>query len=183
MLTERIPLAQLPTPLHRLDVLSRAVGADIWVKRDDLTGFAMGGNKVRKAEYFMGDAIDRCVEVIVTMGAAQSNHARVIAAAARRHNLECHLVLSGAPDQSESGNLFLDRLAGARVHMIATAAERRISQPRWKGKTLSGREFLIQQVIPNFYFHVTTAYAILRHNGVGIGKKNYLGDMPFRDPA
>ena len=66
---------------------------------------------------------------------------------------------------------------------FATAAQRRISQPRWKGKTLSGQEFLVQHVIPNFYFHVTTAYAILRHNGIGVGKKNYLGDLPFREPA
>jgi hypothetical protein len=66
---------------------------------------------------------------------------------------------------------------------FAAAAQRRISQPRWKGKTLSGQEFLIQHVIPNFYFHITTAYAILRHNGVGLGKKNYLGDMPYREPA
>ncbi|MGE0735887.1 MAG: DUF1993 family protein [Alphaproteobacteria bacterium] len=66
---------------------------------------------------------------------------------------------------------------------FAAAAQRRISQPRWKEKTLSGQEFLIQHVIPNFYFHVATAYAILRHNGIGLGKRHYLGDMPFRDPA
>ncbi len=66
---------------------------------------------------------------------------------------------------------------------FANAAQIRISQPRWKGKTLSGQEFLIQHVIPNFYFHVTMAHAILRHNGLGIGKKNYLGDMPYREPA
>ncbi len=74
-------------------------------------------------------------------------------------------------------------LRGFSPEDFATAAERRISQPRWKEKTLSGQEFLIQHVIPNFYFHVTTAYAILRHNGVGVGKKNYLGDMPFREPV
>jgi hypothetical protein len=61
------------------------------------------------------------------------------------------------------------------------AAERRITQPRWNGKTLSGEEFLIQHVIPNVYFHVTTAYSILRHNGVPVGKKNYLGSLPFKD--
>ena len=66
---------------------------------------------------------------------------------------------------------------------FAAAAERRITQPRWKEKTLSGQEFLIQHVLPNFYFHVATAYAILRHNGVRVGKRNYLGDMPYRDPA
>jgi len=74
-------------------------------------------------------------------------------------------------------------LGSYKPDAFAASAERRIGQPRWNGKTLSGQEFLIQHVIPNFYFHVTTAYAILRHNGVGIGKRNYLGDMPYRDPA
>ena len=64
---------------------------------------------------------------------------------------------------------------------FAGAAERRITQPRWKGKSLSGEEFLFQQAIPNLYFHVTTAYAILRHNGVDVGKKDFLGEMPYRD--
>jgi hypothetical protein len=63
---------------------------------------------------------------------------------------------------------------------FADSATRRISQPRWEGKTLSGEEFLIQHVLPNFYFHITTAYAILRHNGVDVGKKDYLGAMPYR---
>ena len=74
-------------------------------------------------------------------------------------------------------------LKGFTPEAFAGAAERRITQPRWKGKTLSGQQFLIEHVLPNFYFHVATAYAILRHNGVAIGKKNYLGDMPYRDAA
>jgi hypothetical protein len=74
-------------------------------------------------------------------------------------------------------------LRGFRPDAFAAAAERRITQPRWNGKTLSGEEFLNQHVIPNFYFHVVTSYAILRHNGVGIGKRNYLGDMPYREAA
>lgn len=60
------------------------------------------------------------------------------------------------------------------------AEERKISQPRWEGKWLTGKEFFIQHAIPNLYFHVTTAYSILRHNGVEIGKKNYLGEMPYK---
>lgn len=60
------------------------------------------------------------------------------------------------------------------------ASERRISQPRWEGKYLTGIEFALQHAIPNVYFHVTTAYSILRHNGVEIGKKDYLGEMPFK---
>lgn len=74
-------------------------------------------------------------------------------------------------------------LKGFTAQSFAGAAERRITQPRWNGKSLSGEEFLVQHVIPNFYFHVTTTYAILRHNGVPVGKKNYLGAMPYRDAA
>lgn len=74
-------------------------------------------------------------------------------------------------------------LKGFNADAFSKSAEHRITQPRWAGKTLSGQEFLVQHVIPNFYFHVSTAYAILRHNGVGIGKKNYLGEMPYRAAA
>ena len=62
------------------------------------------------------------------------------------------------------------------------ADERRITQPRWNGKSLSGAEYAVQHAIPNFYFHVATAYAILRHNGVDVGKMDYLGALPFRQP-
>lgn len=60
------------------------------------------------------------------------------------------------------------------------AVERQVSQPRWEGKYLTGFEFAIQHAIPNLYFHITTAYAILRHNGVDVGKKDYLGEMPYK---
>lgn len=60
------------------------------------------------------------------------------------------------------------------------AASRKISQPRWEGQWVSGEEFAIQHMMPNFYFHITTAYAILRHNGVDVGKKDYLGKMPYK---
>jgi hypothetical protein len=60
------------------------------------------------------------------------------------------------------------------------ATEKRITTPRWEGKTLSGLEFIVQHALPNFYFHITTAYAILRHNGVDVGKKDYLGEMPYK---
>lgn len=71
-------------------------------------------------------------------------------------------------------------LAGFKPEDFAGAAERHISQPRWEGKYLTGTEFAIQHAIPNIYFHITTAYAILRHNGVDVGKKDYLGSMPYK---
>ncbi|EMJ96100.1 DUF1993 domain-containing protein [Leptospira alstonii] len=74
----------------------------------------------------------------------------------------------------------LDYLETFTEKDFVEANERKVSQPRWEGKYLTGKEFAIQHMIPNFYFHITTAYSILRHNGVDIGKKNYLGEMPFR---
>lgn len=74
----------------------------------------------------------------------------------------------------------LDYLNSFKAEDLAEAAERQISQPRWEGKYLTGLEFAIQHAIPNIYFHVTTAYAILRHNGVDVGKKDYLGAMPYK---
>ncbi|MCE9685476.1 DUF1993 domain-containing protein [Shewanella sp. AS16] len=74
----------------------------------------------------------------------------------------------------------LDYLSGFSEADFANAAAIHVSQPRWEGKYLMGYEFAIENAIPNFYFHVTTAYAILRHNGVDLGKKDYLGAMPFQ---
>jgi hypothetical protein len=74
-------------------------------------------------------------------------------------------------------------LNGFSSDCFPASVELRISQARWEGRTLSGYEYLIQHFIPNFYFHVTSTYSILRHNGVGIGKKIYLGALPYREPV
>jgi hypothetical protein len=73
-------------------------------------------------------------------------------------------------------------LEGFKPEDYKNAATAVISQPRWEGKTLTGEQYVIHHVIPNFYFHVTTAYSILRHNGVDLGKKDYLGAMPYKMP-
>lgn len=77
----------------------------------------------------------------------------------------------------------LEYLDGFSEADFANAATIEISQPRWEGKYLTGYEFAIEHAIPNLYFHITTAYAILRHNGVEVGKKDYLGAMPYKAPA
>ncbi len=113
----RFPLAHLPTPLEPMQRLSDALGgAELWIKRDDQTGLATGGNKTRKLEYLIADALARSADVVLTVGAAQSNHCRQTAAAAARAGLECVLVLRGEPVPREnwSGNLLLDDLLGAR---------------------------------------------------------------------
>ncbi len=84
------------------------------------------------------------------------------------------------PELKQRIQAVLDYLAEFKAEDFAGAAERHITQPRWEGKYLTGAEFAIQYAIPNIYFHITTAYAILRHNGVDIGKKDYLGSMPYK---
>lgn len=121
----REPLGFFPTPLHELARLSAHLGGPrLWVKRDDLTGFALGGNKVRKLELFLGEARRQGADVLLTAGGHQSNHARITAAAAARVGLDCVLVLSGGPPAAYVGNLALDRLFGAQLRFVATGPER-----------------------------------------------------------
>lgn len=113
----RARLAHLPTPIEKLERLSRHLGGpEIYVKRDDQTALATGGNKVRKLEFLMADALARKCDHVVTLGGPQSNHVRQTAAAAARLGLGCSLVLRGQPPPQKLGNLLLDELLGANVH-------------------------------------------------------------------
>lgn len=117
---ENIPreaLGFFPTPLVELTNLSKKIdGPKIFMKRDDNTGLALGGNKTRKLEYILGDALAQGADTIVTAGAAQSNHCRQTAAAAAKLGLECHLVLGGQEPQHFDGNLLLDKIFGCQIH-------------------------------------------------------------------
>ena len=118
----RVRLAQLPTPLEPMDRFSEWLGGPrVLVKRDDLTGLALGGNKARKLELLCGEARALGCDVLVTGGGAQSNHARMTAAAANRIGLDCHLAVGGTEPSVYSGNLLLDRVLGAALHF--TGAE------------------------------------------------------------
>ena len=113
----RKQLGFFPTPLVTLDHLSdRLGGPRILMKRDDQTGLASGGNKTRKLEFLLGEALSRGCDTVITGGAAQSNHCRQTAAAAASCGLECHLVLGGKEPDVLDGNLLLDDLLGARIH-------------------------------------------------------------------
>ncbi len=125
----RTTLAHLPTPLEKAQGLTRLLGGpDIWLKRDDCTGLAVGGNKTRKLEFLMGEALETGADSILTFGALQSNHARQTAAAAARLGLDCHLVLVAEmgpreKDWHQSGNLLLDEILGAHVHAVQSEEE------------------------------------------------------------
>jgi D-cysteine desulfhydrase family pyridoxal phosphate-dependent enzyme len=113
----RIPLGHFPTPIEKLERLSRHLGGpEIWVKRDDQSGLATGGNKARKLEFLFADALAQKCDHVVTLGGPQSNHVRQTAAAAAHLGLGCSLVLRGNPPAQRLGNVLLDELLGAKIH-------------------------------------------------------------------
>ncbi|XOV81938.1 MAG: D-cysteine desulfhydrase family protein [bacterium] len=120
----RYRLGHLPTPLHRLKRLSAELqGPAIWLKRDDCTGLAMGGNKTRKLEFLIADALANHCDTVITFGALQSNHARQTAAACAAAGLSCHQILtrsvaSDHPDYNTGGNVMLGALLGATAHVV-----------------------------------------------------------------
>ncbi|MEM9915095.1 MAG: D-cysteine desulfhydrase family protein [Planctomycetota bacterium] len=117
----RVRLAHLPTPIQPWPRLSDALGGPkLWVKRDDLTGLATGGNKTRKLEFLVADALEAGADSLITAGGPQSNHCRQTAAAAAQLGLDAHLVLGGDPPPPENiqGNLFLDQLLRATTHFV-----------------------------------------------------------------
>jgi D-cysteine desulfhydrase family pyridoxal phosphate-dependent enzyme len=117
----RTPMAFLPTPLHPLPRLSKHLGGpSLWTKRDDQTGLAFGGNKTRKLEYLVGEAVAQSADTLITTGAPQSNHARQTAAAAAHAGLKCALVLRGNSPTEATGNILLDRLLGADIVWAGT---------------------------------------------------------------
>lgn len=116
---DSLSLARLPTPLHRLDRLSAEVGCELWVKRDDLTGFGLSGNKVRKLDLLMADAVEHDADTVITCGGLQSNHCRATAVACRQLGLEPVLLLRGARPDVVDSNLLLDELLGARVELCS----------------------------------------------------------------
>lgn len=121
---ERIPLARTPTPLERADRTSAALGVELFFKRDDLTGAELTGNKVRKLEFLFADARAREADMVITCGGEQSNHCRATALAATRLGLRSRVLLRTADPArppAATGNILLDRMAGAEVQWITPA--------------------------------------------------------------
>ena len=117
MLDHKVDLGFFPTPFHKLNNLSKLYpDYSIYIKRDDQTGLASGGNKTRKLEYLLQEAIASGADTIITSGAQQSNHCRQTAAACAQLGLECHLLLGGTAPEGYEGNLLLSSLLGANIH-------------------------------------------------------------------
>lgn len=124
-----IQLAKVPTPIEKLERLSKYFeGPNIYVKRDDLTGLELTGNKVRKLEFLLADALNQKSDLIITCGGYQSNHARTTAVAAAKLGLKCKLVLRNGMSAPSDGNLFLNRLVGAEIEFVTPEEYMRVDE-------------------------------------------------------
>lgn len=158
----RFALGAWPTPLQPAPRLSAAAGVEVLVKRDDLTGLGVGGNKVRKLEYLVADALGRGADTLVTGGGPQSNHAALTALAARRAGLDAHLVFYGEPyPGGPDGNGVLVDLAGAQVTYTGDAE--RSSVDLW-----------LQRVAARLEREGRTPYVIPRGGATALGCAGYL---------
>lgn len=120
----RVHLAHLPTPLEPMKRLSNELGVELWIKRDDCTGMSTGGNKTRKLEFLMAEAIEQGADMVMTQGATQTNHGRQTAAYAAKLGLACHILLEDRtgynnPNYNTNGNVLLDHLHGATTEKFA----------------------------------------------------------------
>ena len=116
----RVSLGIFPTPIHKLENISRLLGTNVYVKRDDLTGLGLGGNKTRKLEFLLADAKARGAEIVFTTGGAQSNHAMLTAAAAGKLGMKAILILKKRGVTGRLGNQLLEHLMGTDVRFVDT---------------------------------------------------------------
>lgn len=131
---ERIKTGMYNTPIHKLENLSKKYKIDIYIKRDDLTGYALGGNKLRKLDYLLKDALNHSCNVLLTYGGVQTNHGRLTAAVAARFGLKCGIIMDGPAPDNISGNLVLDKMMGADLFFMDDTDFKNDSRETYKTK-------------------------------------------------
>ena len=162
----KLNLAHLPTPIERLPEISKELGLNIYIKRDDLTGSEVSGNKIRKLEFSLQEAIGQNAEVVITCGGIQSNHCRATAAVCARLNLSCCLLLKNEEESPKlEGNYFLDKLLGAEVRFV--------SFDDYKKR----RNELMEEIKEEYEKKGIKAYVIPEGASNGIGTFGYLSCM------
>ena len=161
----RLDLARTPTPLEFLPQTSREMGLEIYVKRDDLTGMELSGNKIRKLEFIMADALKSGADTILTCGGAQSNHARATAIAAAKLGLDCRLILRTADPTkppAPTGNILLNCMAGAQIVWITPEEYRRREEIFQREETLLRQQGRIPYSIPEGASNALGAWGYIR---------------------
>lgn len=166
-MVKKLHLAHTPTPLWHNPALDALVGTEVWVKRDDMSSGAAAGNKVRKLEYLLSAALSEGAKVVLTCGGAQSNHARATALLARELGLRALLLLRTpnlASPPEPTGNLLLDRMAGAEIRYITPEQYR-------------DRDRLLDEAKAELESHGERAYVIPEGGSNGLGALGYVDAM------
>ena len=158
----KLKLAQLPTPIQKLERLSKDLGTNIWVKRDDLTGLLASGNKVRKLEFSFAKAKQKGADTLITCGGVQSNHCRATAVLGAQCGFDVHLALRGEAPASIDGNLFIDHLAGAKISHFS---------PRYYNLHM---DFIMQELCDEYREKNKTPYFIPTGASDGTGVWGYV---------
>lgn len=162
----RIPMANLPTRIEMLNRFSQELGVSVFIKRDDLTGMEFSGNKIRKLEYSVAEAVNMGADTLITCGGLQSNHCRATAAVAVKLGLRCCLVLrNGEPEPPADGNYFIDKILGADVRIIDAESYR------------SRRSEIMEEIAEEYNAAGHKAYIIPEGASNGIGTFGYLTCM------
>lgn len=173
---KKIETGIYPTPLHKLDNLSRQINkADIYVKRDDLTGFAFGGNKLRKLDYLVADAKEKGYTTLLTYGGVQTNHGRLTAAVAAKNNMKCVIMCYGQPPEYASGNLILDQILGAEVCFMDPTEVRKLPADQLGKGYIELKERSTKTIIERYESKGDKVYKI------PIGGHTIIGAMGYMD--
>lgn len=169
---KKIKLSLGITPLHKLEEISRETGVDIYLKRDDLNGLGMGGNKLRKLEYILGDAREKGARVLITYGGIQTNHGRMTAAVAAKAGMKSCLILKGKPPVDATGNLLLDELLGSRVVYIDDSGIKDLPDydERLKGET----ERVTREIIKEYESQGEKVYIVPMGGSSELGALGYV---------
>lgn len=172
----RVSLATLPTPLEELAGLRKKIGGPrIFMKRDDLTGLALGGNKLRKLEFLLGDALQKGADVVVTSGSLQTNHGRLTAAACAKLGLECYLVLTEEDDGRYQGNRVIEYFCGA--HEVFAPFDKKVEPARRAKEQLRAGDACIKALVQSLVARGKTPYVIPRGGRSLYGTASYCAAM------
>lgn len=159
---KKIKFINMQTPIMKLENFSKELGSEIYIKRDDFTGIEFSGNKVRKLEYVLKDALDQGADTLITCGGIQSNHARATAALAAKLGMKCYLVLRGDENERIEGNRFLSLLLGAQIKFIS------------REDYSENRDEIIKKLAENLKIDGLTPYMIPEGASNGLGNFGYL---------
>jgi len=171
---QKIETGFLNTPIHKLNNLSKKYGVNIYIKRDDMTGFGMGGNKLRKLDYLLKDALNNDCTVLLTYGGAQTNHGRLTAAVAARFGLKCGIIMDGPAPKKASGNLILDKMMGADLFFMDDTSFKNEINEVYKEKYKELVDKTTKEVVRMYEEHGERTYIIPVGGSSPIGAAGYV---------